>query len=110
MVNEIKGSMIDSVVQNLANSKKAEQSQLSSSASASSDSSSNGASEVTLTNTAEKLQALEAQIQQQPVVDSQRVQAVKQSIFDGTFNMDNQRTAEKLLDFENLLGNEPNKE
>lgn len=107
MVNEIKGSAIDAVVQNLSNAQRSDKLQQDLAKTNSSESASGESSEVTLTNTAGKLQALEAEIQQQPVVDTQRVQAIKQSIFDGTFNLDNTSTANKMAEFENLLSSEP---
>ena len=103
MVNEIKGSALDSVIQNLGNSQKAENTQHNAAKSDTVKSPSGESSDVTLTNTAEQLRTLESKIQQQPVVDTQRVQALKQSIFDGTFNIDSKSTADKMAEFENLL-------
>ena len=100
MVNEIKGAPVN-LVQTSPNS------QSNRLANESGDQQSNpnsgSRSEVTITNTAETLRALEAEIQKQPVVDTQRVQAVKQAIFDGTFNLDSERTAQKMAEFENLM-------
>lgn len=107
MVNEIKGSPVN-VVQNLTNSQ-ADRLQ-SESGNRQSEGDSSDKSDVTLTSTAEKLRALEAEIQSQPVVDTQRVQAIKKSIFDGTFNMDSGRTADKMAEFEDLLSSQTSKE
>ena len=61
------------------------------------------APEVSLTDTAAKLQRLEAQIANQPVVDTQRVESVKKAIADGSFKVDANRIADKMADFESLL-------
>ena len=66
-------------------------------------SSSGPGQEVSLTDTAARLQRLEAQIANQPVVDTQRVESVKKAIADGSFNVDAKRIAEKLADFESQL-------
>ena len=58
---------------------------------------------VSLTDTAAKLQRLEAQIANQPVVDSQKVESVKKAIADGSFKIDSNRIANKMADFESLL-------
>ena len=58
---------------------------------------------VTLTETAAKLQKLESSVANQPVVDTKRVEAVKQALADGSFQVDSKRTADKMADFENLL-------
>lgn len=58
---------------------------------------------VSLTDTAAKLQRLEAQIANQPVVDSQKVESVKKAIADGSFKIDSNRIADKMADFESLL-------
>ncbi len=107
MINEIKGSPVN-VVQNLSNSQ-TDRLQ-SESGNRQSEGDSTDKSDVTITTTAEKLRALEAEIQSQPVVDTQRVQAIKKSIFDGTFNFDSGRTADKMAEFENLLTSESTKD
>ena len=103
MVNDIKGTGIESVVQSLGNAQQADKAQQNRALNASTQSSAVDNSTVTITNTAETLQALEKSIENQPVVDTQRVQSIRQSILDGTFNLDNRQTAEKFAEFENLL-------
>ena len=66
--------------------------------------------EVSITDTAAKLRQLEAQIANQPVVDSQRVESVKKAIADGSFRIDSNRIAEKMADFESLLASKSEKE
>ena len=61
------------------------------------------AREVSLTDTAAKLQRVEAQIANQPVVDTQKVESVKKAIADGSFKVDSGRAAEKMAEFESLL-------
>ena len=61
------------------------------------------ADNVSLTNQAEKLSSLEASIEKQPVVDTKRVESIKQAILDGTYVVDANSTAEKMADFEQLL-------
>lgn len=58
---------------------------------------------VSLTDQAERLRALEASVNDQPVVDTKRVEALRSAILDGTYTVDSARTAEKMADFENLL-------
>lgn len=58
---------------------------------------------VSLTDQAEKLRALEAKVNAQPVVDTKRVEALRSAILDGTYTVDSARTAEKMANFENLL-------
>lgn len=58
---------------------------------------------VSLTDTAARLRKLESTLAQLPVVDSQRVEATRQAIADGSYRVDPARVAEKLLAFENAL-------
>lgn len=67
------------------------------------DASTGGADRVSLTGTARQLQALENQVANQPVVDSQRVDAVRQAVASGTFNVDAERIADKVIDLEQAL-------
>ncbi|MCG8325015.1 MAG: flagellar biosynthesis anti-sigma factor FlgM [Thiotrichales bacterium] len=60
-------------------------------------------SAVKLTATADLLNALKAEIAKQPVVDTQRVDSIKQTVFDGTFQLNTGKTAEKMAEFEQLL-------
>ncbi len=58
---------------------------------------------VSLTDSARQLQALENQVASQPVVDSQRVDAVRQAIADGSFDINADRIADKLISIEQAL-------
>ena len=62
-----------------------------------------GADRISLTGEARQLQELEAQLASQPVVDSQRVEAVRSAVEDGTFTIDPQRIAEKMMSLEQAL-------
>jgi negative regulator of flagellin synthesis FlgM len=59
---------------------------------------------VTLTDSAAQLHKLEATILAAPIVDTARVEDVKQAIHNGQFQIDPQRVADKMLRFENALG------
>ncbi|HIP53508.1 MAG TPA: flagellar biosynthesis anti-sigma factor FlgM [Chromatiales bacterium] len=58
---------------------------------------------VSLSASATRLQALEAQIAKLPVVDQSRVDNVRHDIAAGTFAIDPMTTADKLLDMERSL-------
>jgi len=58
---------------------------------------------VSLTDTAARLKELEMGLASQPVVDPQRVQTVKNAINDGTFEVDPDSVAEKMIEFETGL-------
>ena len=58
---------------------------------------------VTLTNSARSLQKVEEAISKAPVVNTDRVAAVKQSIGNGSYQVNAQSTADKLLSFERGL-------
>jgi negative regulator of flagellin synthesis FlgM len=58
---------------------------------------------VTLTDTAKQLHKLEAAIADMPIVDTERVENVKQTIRAGQFQISSHRVAEKFLKFENQL-------
>jgi negative regulator of flagellin synthesis FlgM len=62
---------------------------------------------VTLTDIATKLHKLEATILAAPIVDNARVEDVKYAISNGQFEINANRVAEKMLDFENALGHRP---
>lgn len=56
-----------------------------------------GADTVQLTGAAERLRQLEATLASVPVVDTQRVQALQQTITNGTFVADPPRIADRLI-------------
>ncbi len=60
-------------------------------------------SSVNLTQTASSLQALEKSIAAAPEVDQQKVDAVRKAINEGTYKVDSERTATKLIDFDTAL-------
>jgi negative regulator of flagellin synthesis FlgM len=59
---------------------------------------------VSLTETAARLQVLENRLKDDPGVDSKRVEALRQAIADGSYRVDPQRVADRLLAFEQALG------
>jgi negative regulator of flagellin synthesis FlgM len=58
---------------------------------------------VTLTGAAALMNRLHAEITAAPVVDQQRVDAIRQQIADGTYAIDPMRVAEKLINVEATL-------
>ena len=60
-------------------------------------------SSVNLTQTATSLQALEKSVKAAPEVDQQKVDVVRKSINEGSFKIDAERTASKLIDFDTAL-------
>lgn len=58
---------------------------------------------VTLTDLAQQLRSLEQSLQSQPVVDSQRVDEVKQALLNGKDDFNAERVAEKFARFEGQL-------
>lgn len=58
---------------------------------------------VSLTGTAQHLRQLEHSLAQQPVVDAQRVEAVKRAIDNGTYQIDPSRIASKMIDLERAM-------
>jgi len=58
---------------------------------------------VSLTGTAALLQRVDAELAAQPVVDMKRVDAIRQAIADGTFSIDPQRVADKMMQVEGAL-------
>lgn len=59
---------------------------------------------VSLTDTAALLRNLGNTMAKLPVVDPQRVETFRQAIMDGSYKVDAERVAEKLLHFERGLG------
>lgn len=53
-----------------------------------------------MTGSASKLQELESRIAQMPVVDAQHVEAVRRSLATGSFTIDPQSAADKMLAME----------
>ncbi len=58
---------------------------------------------VTLTDTAAQLRSLEQQLASVPVVDTQRVNAVRSEIASGTFVIDPPRVAGKIIQLEGMI-------
>ncbi len=61
------------------------------------------ADKVTLTDTAAKLQKLEKQLSNLPVVDQERVANLQKAIASGEYKVDPVKTAEKLVQFESAF-------
>lgn len=62
-----------------------------------------GDDSVNLTDTASMLKKMEATLSTLPIVDQQRVDSIKQSILNGSFNVNPDRIAEKMLNLETML-------
>lgn len=60
---------------------------------------------VNLTEAGRQLARLEGEIRDQPVVDAQRVEAVRESVNDGTYTVDNRAVAQKLVQYEAYIPN-----
>lgn len=63
-----------------------------------------GSDQVRLSNQAAQLQALEAEIANLPIADTQRVQEVQHTIATGAFQIEPAQVADKMLTFEAGLG------
>jgi negative regulator of flagellin synthesis FlgM len=62
------------------------------------------ADQVSLTPAAQQLRHLEKQIADQPVVDTQKVNAVKEALANGSYEINPSRVAEKMMSLERALG------
>ena len=62
---------------------------------------------VSLTSTGVHLAEIERTLANVPIVDTKRVEEVKQAITDGRYQVDSARVADKMLSFENALPNQP---
>ena len=72
---------------------------------ATTDSSASTADTVSITNSGLLMSKLEELVQRAPVVDQERVAAIKDAIASGTYEIDDQRVADRLLKFErDVLG------
>lgn len=60
---------------------------------------------VNLTDAGRQLSQLEGALRDVPVVDTQRVEAVRESVNDGTYTVDNRAVAHKLMQFEAYIPN-----
>lgn len=58
---------------------------------------------VSLSDNAVQLGKINSTVDAAPVVDTKRVEAVKQAISDGTYEVDAAKVADKLMQFESLL-------
>lgn len=59
--------------------------------------------QVSLTSQARQLREIGSQLADQPVVDPQRVEAVRSAIDDGTFKVNAQSIADKMISLEQAL-------
>lgn len=59
---------------------------------------------VSFTDVASRLQSLEAAMAKEPAVDPHRVEAVRQSIEDGTFEVNAESIASRLMEMDQDLG------
>ena len=61
---------------------------------------------VSLSDNAVQLGKLDNSVVAAPVVDTQRVEQVKQAISNGTYEIDAEKVADKLMQFESILTSE----
>ena len=62
------------------------------------------ASDVSLSSRAQQLSRLEAQVSSSPEVDSDRVAELQKAIADGSFSIDPERIADKMLQQDDVFG------
>lgn len=62
-----------------------------------------GSDQVTLTDTARRLSDLTQTASAQPAVDAERVSQIRQAIAEGSYQVNAERVADKLLQAEDLL-------
>ncbi len=58
---------------------------------------------VNLTSSVQRIKALEEQISRLPIIDTQKVEQVRHSLSDGSFEFNSERIAEKLISYEKEL-------
>ena len=58
---------------------------------------------VSLTETSAQLRSIESSLASLPVVDTQRVESIKQALADGSYQVDAGSIADKLINFEQTL-------
>ncbi len=58
---------------------------------------------VSLTGSSQQIRALEAQVARLPIIDTQKVEYIKNSISDGTFEFNASKIAEKFISYEKEL-------
>jgi len=98
MANDISG--INSSRSQQAGERSISGSKKESSGSNSSSAASSSADRVSLTDTAERLKALEHQLTMQPEIDKARVSDVQNAISNGNYKVDPERVADKMMNFE----------
>ncbi|MBV1915484.1 MAG: flagellar biosynthesis anti-sigma factor FlgM [Pseudomonadales bacterium] len=62
-----------------------------------------GGDQVAISSHAQRIQSLEAKIQQMPEIDMAKVEAIKSSIEDGSYKIDAESTAQKMLAIETSI-------
>ncbi len=58
---------------------------------------------LSLTGTAEKLRNLELSLSSQPIVDSNRVESIRNELNMGSFQVNPERVAQKMIEIEGLI-------
>lgn len=95
--NQVSGSNVKSTSLPAKDSDKASSSNKAESATVASN------DQVELTSTAQKLDEVVASLANEPVVDRQKVEAVKQALADGQYQIDSSNIAQKLIEIDELL-------